>query len=510
MANRFPLIVDSTDNKIKELPEGDSIDLDGSGIVGLSDLTLSSSLSVGTNMTVAGTLDVTGNTTLGEVTATNLVVNGFPPLYTQTQADWTEESPNSPSFIANKPVTLGIDRLQDLTDVNDIDQAADGDSIIIRKLEGEDISFAFESISGGDGGSFLTDLSATKAADSGTGSFAYDNNTGVFTVAFPEVVGGDEIGVTVNGAGQIEISYTGVGQQVDLSNYVIGNLGDVNTTSTPPQSGDVLKWNGANWAPAADEQGSGGGGILAEEDDLLSVTTRGATTNIAIDLSGGLTVSNGFTQVQSFQANDITTTDASSPSDIAGDLTVRGDFFVTTLAENTLPVVSSTGGFNAFPGFNFGTGNVLNVPSGANITGDLDVTGIITADRVESGATGTPTLESSGDIILNASLTGRVDVIAALFQVPASSGVPSSPAGATGDMYYDDNAESLAFYSSNADGNGNGGFMYVPNINSPRPLQLPVFSNSQRNALTAVFGQVIANSDSGTIQAYNGSNWVNL
>jgi len=510
MANRFPLIVDSTDNKIKELPEGDSIDLDGSGIVGLSDLTLSSSLSVGTNITVAGTLEVTGNTTLGEVTATNLVVNGFPPLYTQTQSDWTEENSNSPSFIANKPVTLGIDRLQDLTDVNDIDQAVDGDSIIIRKLEGEDISFAFETISGGGSGSFLTDLSASKAADSGTGSFTYNNNTGAFTVAFPELVGGDDIGVTINGGGQIEISYTGAGQQVDLSNYVIGNLGDVNTTSTLPQSGDVLKWNGANWAPAADEQGSGGGGILAEEDDLQSVTARGSTTNVAVDFQNGLTVSNGVTAIGSLTATDIDIT-GSGDSAIAGNLTVSGNLF-TNITGGSIVTVSPTGGLISLSGFEVDAadGNVVNIPSGANITGDLDVTGIITADRVESGATGTPTLESSGDIILNASLSGRVDVIAALFQVPASSGVPSSPAGATGDMYYDDNAESLAFYSSNADGNGNGGFMYVPNVNSPRPMQLPIFTNAQRNAITPVFGQMIANSDAGRIQGYDGSNWVNL
>ena len=36
MANRVPLIVDTSTLFIKELPEGDNLDLSGSGIVGLA------------------------------------------------------------------------------------------------------------------------------------------------------------------------------------------------------------------------------------------------------------------------------------------------------------------------------------------------------------------------------------------------------------------------------------------------------------------------------------------
>ena len=103
MANRFPLVVDTTDSKIKEIPTGDSIDLEGSGIVNLSDLSLSTSLVVGADATITGGLSVTGTTTLSEVTATNLTINGIVPLTSQTKADWTEENENSPAFIQNKP-----------------------------------------------------------------------------------------------------------------------------------------------------------------------------------------------------------------------------------------------------------------------------------------------------------------------------------------------------------------------------------------------------------------------
>ena len=54
MANRFPLIVDSSTQQIKELPENDNVDLSSSGLVGVS------SLSVGTTDTPAN-LYVSGN-----------------------------------------------------------------------------------------------------------------------------------------------------------------------------------------------------------------------------------------------------------------------------------------------------------------------------------------------------------------------------------------------------------------------------------------------------------------
>lgn len=39
MANRYPLIFDPTDNKLKEVPSGDNLNLTGSGIVGVTSIT---------------------------------------------------------------------------------------------------------------------------------------------------------------------------------------------------------------------------------------------------------------------------------------------------------------------------------------------------------------------------------------------------------------------------------------------------------------------------------------
>lgn len=51
----------------------------------------------------------------------------------------------------------------------------------------------------------------------------------------------------------------------------INALSDVDTVTTPPTSGQVLKWNGTNWAPAVDST-SGGGGSNADTLDGLDST----------------------------------------------------------------------------------------------------------------------------------------------------------------------------------------------------------------------------------------------
>ena len=66
MADRFPLIVDSSALQIKELPSGDNLDLTGNSITGVVNITASG------NVTIGGTLtyeDVTNVDSVGIVTA---------------------------------------------------------------------------------------------------------------------------------------------------------------------------------------------------------------------------------------------------------------------------------------------------------------------------------------------------------------------------------------------------------------------------------------------------------
>ncbi len=83
MADRFPLIANSSSNQIQELASADNLDLTGNNIVGAVNVTASGSLNVtgvstfGGNLTVGGVLtyeDVTNVDSVGVITARTGVV----------------------------------------------------------------------------------------------------------------------------------------------------------------------------------------------------------------------------------------------------------------------------------------------------------------------------------------------------------------------------------------------------------------------------------------------------
>jgi hypothetical protein len=72
MANRFPLIVDSSALQIKEIPNGDGLDLTGNSIVNAVNITATGDITASGNISVGGTLtysDVTNIDSVGLVTA---------------------------------------------------------------------------------------------------------------------------------------------------------------------------------------------------------------------------------------------------------------------------------------------------------------------------------------------------------------------------------------------------------------------------------------------------------
>ena len=72
MANRFPLIVDSSALQIKEIPNGDGLDLTGNSIVNAVNITATGDITASGNLSVGGTLtysDVTNIDSVGLVTA---------------------------------------------------------------------------------------------------------------------------------------------------------------------------------------------------------------------------------------------------------------------------------------------------------------------------------------------------------------------------------------------------------------------------------------------------------
>ena len=240
MANRFPLILDIDDgNKLKELPVGDNLNLQGSGIVN------------------AGTIQATGLTLAGVT-------------YNPFSGSWNDLT-DKPSVVAQTTDELpeGETNLYHTAErVQDI--------VAAMLVEGTGVDLVYDdnartltvTNTGGGGGQAgeLEDLQDVNLTSPSNNDFLkYDGATQRFVngvVNYNEVIGAPTLSAVATTG-----SYTSL---TDKPNLVvdISDLSDVDTTTTAPTTGQVLKWNGNNWAPAADIT-EGGAGLDADTLDGL-------------------------------------------------------------------------------------------------------------------------------------------------------------------------------------------------------------------------------------------------
>ena len=238
MANRFPLIIDTDDgNKLKELPIGDNLNLAGSGIVN------------------AGSIQATGLTLAG------VAFNPF-------SGSWND--------LTDKPtvVAQATDELPEGT-TNVYHTAERVQDVVAAMLtEGVGIDLVYDDAAGtleitntgGGGGSAgeiedLSDVNLT--TPSANQVLKFDGVSQSFVneyVNYNEIVGTPSLAsVATTG------SYVNLSDKPTIPND-IDDLADVDTSSTAPTTGQVLKWNGTNWAPANDIT-QGGGGLDADTLD---------------------------------------------------------------------------------------------------------------------------------------------------------------------------------------------------------------------------------------------------
>lgn len=173
---------------------------------------------------------------------------------------------------------------------------------------------------GGGGGIALGDLSVgTEGSALGNGAIAYNNSTGVFTYTPPLLNGLTANGTTDFGSNKITYSnnyanladlpspstyhgmfahvhavgaayYAHAGAWVRLADHsqLKTDLASLdNVSSTAPSSGQVLKWSGSEWAPAADATGGGGGGGIALTDISASNASASGGGSLAYNNSTG-------------------------------------------------------------------------------------------------------------------------------------------------------------------------------------------------------------------------------
>ncbi len=164
----------------------------------------------------------------------------------------------------------------------------------------------------------LTALSVgANATASGNGALAYDNATGVFTytppnlssfltsVAFtditskPTTIAGygitdafDGAYSSLTGAPSIPTNnnqlVNGAGYITGIGSLSVDALNDVDTTTAAPSIGEVLKWDGSNWAPSA----SGGGGDV-NQNAFSTISVAGQSDVVADTPTDTLTLTAG-------------------------------------------------------------------------------------------------------------------------------------------------------------------------------------------------------------------------
>jgi len=202
---------------------------------------------------------------------------------------------------------------------------------------------------------------------------------------------------------------------INLDSFSINFLSDVDTQSNPPSTGEVLKWDGAKWAPGTDIA-EGGAGLDADTldgfDSSYYLNYNNFTNTPAVITLDALDIDNeGTPSGNGALAYDNTTglfqyTPPTATGIGAASLT---DFSVTVEAAGTAGLIynDTTGVFSYTPpqlgDFEF-TGTTLDTAGGAEITvaPDVDFQGAVSFTTLSSTGTGTLALDSDSSISLTA------------------------------------------------------------------------------------------------------------
>lgn len=414
-------------------------------------------------------------------------------LYTANQSgstilatrQWTQDNTFSGDFqdLTNKPV-IPTD-LRDLSDIDnrlfsgdylDLINAPDLDSLnidisTINSIGDVDTETTLPSIGEvlqWDGTSWVnssvegitdTNTTYTLTGDSVTGGGSInltDSDTNINNV---NLIGGTGIGVALTSADTLTISNTATYELNDLTNVSI----------SPPALGQVLSWDGANWANTTFD--SGGGVELTD----ISVTQEAAANNgsLSYDFNTGV-----FTYTPPDLSNyaalndfSITTSTASSGGSLGYDnatgvFTFRPANVANLIALTDLSVVANVASGSGSLTYSNTTGQFTYTPpdlsaaGGGNVVEDttpqlggnldaqtFDITnvGTITAATYANAGTGAPVITSASTITLTAP---DGVVINGLTTVQATSEVLDPKTSATGTVTHDLNTAAV-FHHSN-------------------------------------------------------------
>ena len=218
-----------------------------------------------------------------------------------------------------------------------------------------------------------------------------------------------------------------------------------------PEAGQILQWNGANWAPANNTGGGGGGGGgaftnigITADDSTVRLINEGETFGIlggtaistTSDAEGNITINNDFTQ--DFSWASITGT----PTTVSGygitDAVVDSDLGNFTFTSSTLDT-SDSSGITVTP--------AMTIQSDLTVENDLRVTNTVYAERFESTTTGTPEIEAATNLNLRA---GNAVVITSspVRMASFTTAERDALASQNGDMIYNETTNKFQGYAN--------------------------------------------------------------
>tara|TARA_B100001057_G_scaffold424263_1_gene446914 strand:- start:9508 stop:11253 length:1746 start_codon:yes stop_codon:yes gene_type:complete len=446
MANRFPLILDTSDsNKIKELPSGDNLDLTGSGII-----------------------DVVSITSTGSITTKDVKISGY------TTSERNALSPVRGQFIYN----TSIDQFQGYSGSD------------WRSLQG--IDFA--------------DLSVINGTPSGAGSLSYNNNTGVFvftpsdaTAQSLSLVGTN---LTISGGNTISIaSLQGVNTFVGLNdtpanfastaNYFV----KVNTAETAlefvqdPGYITSVAFSDITSRPST----LAGYNITDAQAQLVSGSNIKSINSTSLLDAGNISLQETLvsgTNIKTINGNSLLG---------SGDINIAGGGggssapmnFAVGADDSTMRQINTGESIKFIGGTGIDTtsdteGNITITATGSANTGDVTFSGTTIDSSDSSGITFTPTVTTNSDLIVENNIRCSNVVFANSFQ-STGTGVPAFTSNSSITLSAVDRI----------------------NV-TRGPIKQASFTTVGRDALSSINGDIIYNTTTNAFQGRANGSWVNL
>ena len=211
---------------------------------------------------------------------------------------------------------------------------------------------------------------------------------------------------------------------IDVDNLGINDLIDVDTASSAPSSGQVLKWNGVNWAPGTDAT-SGGGGSDADTLDgfdgsyylnynnlsnrpninsFTTVTVNGQNNVVADAASDTITyVAGSGISLTTNAVTDSITFENSAPN-------VDQNIFKTFNADSGTTTANSTTDTLTIAGGTGLTSNLVGDTLTLNVNSSLSFAGETT---LNAGSNNLNLSTTNGDVVVSAN-GGRVSIESAV------------------------------------------------------------------------------------------------